>query len=684
MGAAGAPGQIDNAHKSTAGRKSHSASMDFASLFSRPPDCVDPMSPSHPQPAAVLRNEVCQRVGIKRKRGKQGKREDEKGNTAEEIAPQMKNDEGRSVSQDEPQHGADRRRQRHSYQEELEQYRRIQVEVSGPGQHQEPHQDRWEEENVQRPDGGGQAREGPGQGGQGMKKKKKKKKKKKGGAQHGSCHQKPPGFVKKPFMSQEFISQHAMEHRGRLICKYFLGGRCLKEDQCKFEHELVILDKKLELCKYYVQGYCTKGESCIYMHNIYPCKFFHTNTKCYQGEHCKFSHDPLTETTRPLLEKVLNKSEVRVANAEPERCEDRPSSVEAPATLPGTCPTPDLGFRLPPSPFRPTFYSSSLPDHRLQAPRASGTAVDGQHVSAPCGSSSRAQAAPPQQRDVPLRFGDGPPHSGVSPRQEELSKGQELRDTPTEIPLRPLPGSTPRDPRPPGTASAPVALSCPAFARQLGWPHEDCTATYLPAVVTALSDPPKDVPPEEVEHLTASPVVLTPPPPIAHALSLTLPPPATPPVSLTSPFTATPPVCFTLPPTATPPVSLTSPFTATPPVCFTLPPTAMPPVSLTPPLTTTPPVSLTLPPAATPPVSFTPPSPTVPPVSLSPPPPAAPPAGGDQAPAVHNLPVRVLMPWSRAAPASRLPEPAQVGHSSLFRDIFNMPLPLLSASDWPL
>ncbi|XP_072559445.1 uncharacterized protein [Paramormyrops kingsleyae] len=610
MGAAGAPGQIDNAHKSTAGRKSHSASMDFASLFSRPPDCVDPMSPSHPQPAAVLRNEVCQRVGIKRKRGKQGKREDEKGNTAEEIAPQMKNDEGRSVSQqDEPQHGADRRRQRHSYQEELEQYRRIQVEVSGPGQHQEPHQDRWEEENVQRPDGGGQAREGPGQGGQGMKKKKKKKKKKKGGAQHGSCHQKPPGFVKKPFMSQEFISQHAMEHRGRLICKYFLGGRCLK---------------------------------------------------------------------------VLNKSEVRVANAEPERCEDRPSSVEAPATLPGTCPTPDLGFRLPPSPFRPTFYSSSLPDHRLQAPRASGTAVDGQHVSAPCGSSSRAQAAPPQQRDVPLRFGDGPPHSGVSPRQEELSKGQELRDTPTEIPLRPLPGSTPRDPRPPGTASAPVALSCPAFARQLGWPHEDCTATYLPAVVTALSDPPKDVPPEEVEHLTASPVVLTPPPPIAHALSLTLPPPATPPVSLTSPFTATPPVCFTLPPTATPPVSLTSPFTATPPVCFTLPPTAMPPVSLTPPLTTTPPVSLTLPPAATPPVSFTPPSPTVPPVSLSPPPPAAPPAGGDQAPAVHNLPVRVLMPWSRAAPASRLPEPAQVGHSSLFRDIFNMPLPLLSASDWPL
>ncbi|XP_048843285.1 proline-rich protein 36-like isoform X2 [Brienomyrus brachyistius] len=623
----------------------------------------------------------------------------------------MKNNEGRSVSQhDEPQHGADCHRQRRSYQEELEQYRRIQVEASGPDQHQEPHQNRHEEENVRRPDSGGQARQGPSQGGQG-KKKKKKKKKKGGGAQHGSCHQKPPGFVKKPFMSQEFISQHAVEHRGRLICKYFLGGRCLKEDQCKFEHELVILDKKQELCKYYVQGFCTKGGSCIYMHNDYPCKFFHTRTKCYQGEHCKFSHDPLTETTRPLLEKVLNKSEVRSVNAEQERCEDRPSSVKAPATLPGAGPTPDLGFR---------FYSSCLPDHRLQVPWASGAAVDGQHVSAPCGSISRAQAAPPLQRDVPLHFGDSSPHSGVPPQQEELSKGQELRDTPAEIPLRPLLGSTPRDPRPLGTASTPVALSFPAFARQLGWPHEDCTATYLPAVVTALYDPPKDAPPEEVEHLTAAPVSLTPPLPTKFPVSLTLPPTTTPPMSLTPPPTATPPVTLTLPSSATPPVTLTLPSSATPPVSLTLPPTAMPPVTLTlpssatppvtltlpssatppvtltlpssatPPVTltlpssATPPVSLTLPPTATPPVSQFPPPPTTPPGSLSQPPPAAPPEGGDQAPAVHNLPVQVLMPWSRVAPSSRPPEPAQVGCSGLFQDIFKRPLPLLSASDWPL
>ncbi|MEE6474859.1 hypothetical protein FKM82_010520 [Ascaphus truei] len=109
-------------------------------------------------------------------------------------------------------------------------------------------------------------------------------------------------------MSQEFINQHTVEHKGKQICKYFLEGRCIKGDQCKFDHDAE-LEKKKEVCKFYIQGYCTKGENCIYMHNEFPCKFYHTGAKCYQGDNCKFAHDPLTDDTRELLHKVLNTEE---------------------------------------------------------------------------------------------------------------------------------------------------------------------------------------------------------------------------------------------------------------------------------------------------------------------------------------------------------------------------------------
>ncbi|XP_061914384.1 zinc finger CCCH domain-containing protein 6 isoform X1 [Entelurus aequoreus] len=152
------------------------------------------------------------------------------------------------------------------------------------------------------------------------------------------------GFQKKRLvMSKEFISQHTVEHNGRFICKYFLEGRCIKGEQCKFEHELVIPDKKKELCKFYLQGYCSKGDHCIYMHNEYPCKFFHTGAKCYQGDNCKFSHDALTDVTKELLDKIINTEEENAREDELE-LEDLRKQGIAPLPKPppgvGLLPTP--------------------------------------------------------------------------------------------------------------------------------------------------------------------------------------------------------------------------------------------------------------------------------------------------------------------------------------------------------
>nr|KAF6430545.1 zinc finger CCCH-type containing 8 [Molossus molossus] len=106
-------------------------------------------------------------------------------------------------------------------------------------------------------------------------------------------------------MSQGFINQHTVERKGKPVCKYFLERKCIKGDECKFDHDAEI-EKKKEMCKFYVQGYCTRGENCLFLHNEYPCKFYHTGTKCYQGEYCKFSHAPLTAETQELLAKVLD------------------------------------------------------------------------------------------------------------------------------------------------------------------------------------------------------------------------------------------------------------------------------------------------------------------------------------------------------------------------------------------
>nr|CAH8849134.1 unnamed protein product [Trichobilharzia regenti] len=89
-------------------------------------------------------------------------------------------------------------------------------------------------------------------------------------------------------------------------CKYFMDGRCSKGSSCPFLHD-VTPTKKHELCKFYAVGVCSKESSCSYLHGEFPCKFFHLTNDCHHGEECKFSHAPLTDFTRSLLEKLASK-----------------------------------------------------------------------------------------------------------------------------------------------------------------------------------------------------------------------------------------------------------------------------------------------------------------------------------------------------------------------------------------
>ncbi|XP_062420625.1 uncharacterized protein LOC119218208 isoform X2 [Pungitius pungitius] len=110
-------------------------------------------------------------------------------------------------------------------------------------------------------------------------------------------------------MTQEFKDQNALLVNGRLICRHFLLGRCIKACECQLEHVKAHNNLVKEVCKFYVQGFCLKGESCPYMHKSFPCKFFHQNGKCSKGEDCRFSHEPLNDASNKLLHDALKRDD---------------------------------------------------------------------------------------------------------------------------------------------------------------------------------------------------------------------------------------------------------------------------------------------------------------------------------------------------------------------------------------
>ena len=110
-----------------------------------------------------------------------------------------------------------------------------------------------------------------------------------------SCQQPPsfpPAYV--PFSRRQSEPQ---------ICQYWLEGNCPKSaSECPFDHEGQV-ENIFEKCKFYLSKGCKKGKACPFLHELFPCKKFHLMGSCDDSP-CGFSHDPLTEQTRPLFQEV--------------------------------------------------------------------------------------------------------------------------------------------------------------------------------------------------------------------------------------------------------------------------------------------------------------------------------------------------------------------------------------------
>ncbi|GMS96838.1 hypothetical protein PENTCL1PPCAC_19013 [Pristionchus entomophagus] len=89
----------------------------------------------------------------------------------------------------------------------------------------------------------------------------------------------------------------------RHICKFFREGYCRDGDNCSYSHSAEDSKRRPEVCKFYLSGHCKKGLACHHLHGEFPCKAFHKG-ECTR-EPCQFSHQPLTDYTRPMFDQLM-------------------------------------------------------------------------------------------------------------------------------------------------------------------------------------------------------------------------------------------------------------------------------------------------------------------------------------------------------------------------------------------
>ncbi|XP_041092183.1 zinc finger CCCH domain-containing protein 4-like [Polyodon spathula] len=221
---------------------------------------------------------------------------------------------------------------------------------------------------------------------------------------------------------QDKSHQQVSDKKGKVICKYYIEGRCTWGEHCNFSHDIE-LPKKKELCKFYITGFCARAENCPYMHDDFPCKLFHTTGSCVNGDECMFSHEDLSENTQDLLNKMLAEDAEAGAEDEKEVEELKKQGINP-------LPKPPPGVGLLPTPPRPPPSDPSSPGGGpCDSPGGSGPGsgpclVPGGPGGGPCPGQAPPPGPPPPQ---PMP----PPQPCPNNGQKKIPSLFEIRVQPT-------------------------------------------------------------------------------------------------------------------------------------------------------------------------------------------------------------------------------------------------------------